>query len=90
MKALFIYNCNPAQVAPEQTKVRNGLLRDDLFTVVHELFMTDTAKYADLVLPATSSFENLDLYSSYWHLYIMLNEPVLQPQGEAKIKLYII
>ncbi|WP_446715503.1 molybdopterin-containing oxidoreductase family protein [Bacillus sp. OTU530] len=84
VKALFIYNCNPAQVAPEQTKVRNGLLRDDLFTVVHELFMTDTAKYADLVLPATSSFENLDLYSSYWHLYIMLNEPVLQPQGEAK------
>lgn len=84
VKALFVYNCNPAQVAPEQTKVRNGLLRDDLFTVVHELFMTDTAKYADLVLPATSSFENLDLYSSYWHLYIMLNEPVLQPQGEAK------
>ncbi|MFX3624025.1 MAG: molybdopterin-dependent oxidoreductase [Ectobacillus sp.] len=84
VKALFVYNCNPAQVAPEQAKVRKGLLRDDLFTVVHELFLTDTAKYADLILPATSSFENLDLYTSYWHLYVMLNEPVLDVQGEAK------
>lgn len=84
VKALFVYNCNPAQVAPEQSKVRKGLLRDDLFTVVHDLFLTDTAKYADLVLPATSHFENLDLYKSYWHLYLQLNEPIIPVQGEAK------
>ncbi|MCP8969562.1 molybdopterin-containing oxidoreductase family protein [Ectobacillus ponti] len=84
VKAMFVYNCNPAQVAPEQSKVVQGMLREDLFTVVHELFMTDTAKYADIVLPATSTFENLDLYASYWHLYMSLGEPIIPPQGEAK------
>ncbi|MFD1737967.1 molybdopterin-dependent oxidoreductase [Bacillus salitolerans] len=81
---LFVYNSNPAQVAPDQTKVRKGLVRDDLFTVVHDLFLTDTCKYADLVLPATSHFENLDLYKSYWHLYLQLNEPIMQPYFESK------
>ncbi|SFJ66917.1 molybdopterin-containing oxidoreductase family protein [Thermoflavimicrobium dichotomicum] len=82
--ALFVYNCNPAQVAPDQSKVRQGLMRDDLFTVVHDLFLTDTCRYADLVLPATSHFENLDLYRSYWHLYLQLHEPVIEPIGECK------
>ncbi len=84
IKVLFVYNSNPAQVAPDQTKVRQGLLREDLFTVVHDLFLTDTCKYADLVLPATSHFENLDLYKSYWHLYLQLNEPIIPPIGECK------
>lgn len=84
VKALFVYNCNPAQVTPDQGRVRQGLLRPDLFTVVHDLFLTDTCAYADIVLPATSHFENLDLYKSYWHLYVQLSQPVLPPQGECK------
>lgn len=84
IKALFVYNSNPAQVTPDQNKVRQGLLRNNLFTVVHELFLTDTCLYADLVLPATSHFENLDLYKSYWHLYLQLHEPIIPPQGECK------
>ncbi|MCF6409331.1 molybdopterin-containing oxidoreductase family protein [Pseudalkalibacillus salsuginis] len=84
IKALFIYNSNPAQVAPNQKLVRKGLMRDDLFTVVHDLFPTDSCRYADIVLPATSHFENLDLYKSYWHLYVQLNEPVMDPIGECK------
>ncbi|WP_349410119.1 molybdopterin oxidoreductase family protein [Pseudalkalibacillus sp. SCS-8] len=81
---LFIYNSNPAQVAPNQTLVREGLMRDDLFTVVHDLFLTDSCRYADIVLPATSHFENLDLYKSYWHLYVQLSTPVMEPMGECK------
>lgn len=84
VRMLFVYNSNPAIVAPDQTKVRAGLLREDLFTVTHDLFLTDTCKYADLVLPATSHMENLDLYTSYWHMYLQLGEPVLQPAGESK------
>ncbi|MCF6136711.1 molybdopterin-dependent oxidoreductase [Pseudalkalibacillus berkeleyi] len=84
IKALFIYNSNPAQVAPNQNLVRKGLMREDLFTVVHDLFLTDSCRYADIVLPATSHFENLDLYKSYWHLYVQLNEPTLAPIGECK------
>lgn len=82
--ALYVYCSNPAVVAPDTGKVEQGLLREDLFTVVHDLFLTDTAKYADIVLPATSSFENTDLYSSYWHHYIQLQEPVIAPRGESK------
>ncbi|MDF2837876.1 MAG: molybdopterin oxidoreductase family protein, partial [Paenibacillus sp.] len=84
VRMLFVYNSNPAIVAPDQVKVRKGLLRDDLFTVTHDLFLTDTCKYADIVLPATSSLENLDLYTSYWHLYVQLGEPILQPAGASK------
>ncbi|KUP21500.1 molybdopterin oxidoreductase family protein [Paenibacillus sp. DMB5] len=82
--SLFVYGTNPLVVAPSADKVKAGFAREDLFTVVHDLFMTDTAMYADIVLPATSTFENTDLYSSYWHHYIQLQEPVLERQGECK------
>lgn len=84
VRMLFVYNSNPAIVAPDQQKVRAGLLREDLFTVTHDLFLTDTCKYSDIVLPATSHFENIDLYSSYWHLYMQLNEPIIETVGECK------
>lgn len=84
VRGLFVFGSNPAVVAPESNRVREGLEREDLFTVVHELFMTDTAKYADILLPATSSFENTDLYTSYWHHYVHLQEPVIEPAGESK------
>ncbi|MBN2910454.1 molybdopterin oxidoreductase family protein [Polycladomyces sp. WAk] len=83
IRMLFVYNSNPAAVAPSQEKVLRGLAREDLFTVVHDLFLTDTARYADLVLPATSHFENLDVYKSYWHMYVQVARPILPPQGEA-------
>ncbi|TXK85307.1 molybdopterin oxidoreductase family protein [Paenibacillus sp. N3.4] len=82
--ALYVYNSNPALVAPHANKVRAGLERDDLFTVVHDLFLTETAKYADIVLPATSSFENTDFYRSYWHQYIQIQLPVIAPYEESK------
>ncbi len=84
VKVLFVYSCNPAVVTPDANRVRQGLMREDLFTVVHDLFLTDTCKYADIVLPATSHFENRDLYGSYWHLYLQLHEPVIEPMGECK------
>lgn len=84
IRSLFVYNSNPAVVAPEGNKVRAGLARDDLFTVVHDLFLTETAMFADIVLPATSSFETTDLYTSYWHNYLHLQEPVIPPYGESK------
>lgn len=82
--SLFVYSCNPAVVTPEANKVREGLLREDLFTVVHDLFLTETAAYADIVLPATSAFENEDFYTSYWHHYIQIQEPVIERYGESK------
>lgn len=84
VKLLFVYNSNPAVVAPDQNQVRKGLMREDLFTVVHDLFMTDTCRYADLILPATSHFENRDLFASYWHLYLQLHEPIIEVMGECK------
>lgn len=82
--SLFVFNCNPAVVAPEINKVKKGLIREDLFTVVHDLFLTETAQLADIVLPATSSFENLDFYTSYWHHYIQLQQPIIKPFYESK------
>lgn len=84
VKSIFVYGCNPAVVAPAGNKVRTGLKRDDLFTVVHDLFLTETAKYADIILPATSSFESTDFYTSYWHHYIQLQQPVIEAFEEAK------
>lgn len=84
VKLLFVYNSNPAAVCPDQNRVREGLSREDLFTVVHDLFITDTADYADLVLPATSSFECFDLHFTYGGLYVALNEKAIEPVGESK------
>jgi anaerobic selenocysteine-containing dehydrogenase len=84
IRSLYVYNSNPALVAPHANKVREGLSRDDLFTVVHDLFLTETAAYADIVLPATSAFENTDLYSSYWHHYVQIQQPVIAPYEESK------
>ena len=81
--ALHVYNSNPAAVAPDGLKVRAGLLREDLFTVVHEQFATDTVDYADLVLPATTQLEHLDLHGSYGHHFVMLNEPAIESVGES-------
>jgi anaerobic selenocysteine-containing dehydrogenase len=82
--SLFVYNSNPLVVAPNGNKVREGFAREDLFTVVHDLFLTETARYADIVLPATSSYENLDLFTSYWHYFVHLHLPVIERYGESK------
>jgi len=84
VKALYVYNSNPAAVCPNQNLVLAGLAREDLFTVVHEQVMTDTAHHADLVLPATTSMEHEDLYRSFGHLHLQLARPVLPPPGEAR------
>ncbi len=84
VNALYVYNSNPAAVAPDQARVLRGLMREDLFTVVHEQFPTDTVDYADIVLPATTQLEHLDLHGSYGHHYVMLNPPAIAPVGEAR------
>ncbi|MBI3652997.1 MAG: molybdopterin oxidoreductase family protein [Acidobacteria bacterium] len=84
VRAIYVYNTNPAAVAPDQSKVIEGFLREDLFTVVHEHFQTDTADYADILLPATTQLEHRDLVKPYGHYYLMYNEPAIAPIGEAK------
>ena len=84
VRALVVYNSNPAAIAPDQNTVRRGLLRKDLFTVVIEQLQTDTADFADIVLPATTFLENTDLNKAYGHYYIQLARPALQPPGEAR------
>ncbi|HEV8533026.1 MAG TPA: molybdopterin oxidoreductase family protein [Methylomirabilota bacterium] len=84
VKALYVYNSNPASIAPNQELVLRGLAREDLFVVVHEQHLTDTTDYADIVLPATTSMEHVDLYKSFGHLYVQLAEPVVEPVGEAR------
>jgi anaerobic selenocysteine-containing dehydrogenase len=84
VKALYVYNSNPASVVPNQELVLRGLAREDLFTVVHEQHLTDTTDYADIVLPATTSMEHVDLYKSFGHLYVQLAEPVIEPAGESR------
>jgi anaerobic selenocysteine-containing dehydrogenase len=83
IKSLFVYNSNPVSQGPAQEKTMRGLMRDDLFTVVSEHFITDTAKYADIVLPATMQAEQLDIMVTWGHLYISLNQPAIAPPGEA-------
>ena len=83
IRSLFVYNSNPMVVAPEQALIKRGLMRDDLFSVVSEHFITDTARFADIVLPATTQAEQLDLMFSWGHFYITLNQPWIAPQGEA-------
>ncbi len=84
VKALVCWNSNPAAIAPDQERVLEGLRRDDLFTVVLEQFMTDTAQHADVVLPATTQLEHLDVLFSWGHHYVTWNEPAIEPVGEAK------
>jgi len=84
VQALVVYNSNPAAVAPDQNAVLAGLARDDLFTVVLEQFQTDTADYADILLPATTFLEHTDLYFAYGHYYLQLARPALPAPGEAR------
>ncbi|MBK9607109.1 MAG: molybdopterin oxidoreductase family protein [Betaproteobacteria bacterium] len=84
IKAIVVYNTNPVAVAPESEKVIAGFAREDLFTVVLEHFQTDTADYADILLPATTQLEHFDIHASYGHLYWMINNPAIAPLGEAK------
>jgi anaerobic selenocysteine-containing dehydrogenase len=84
VKALIVYNSNPAAVAPDQGRVRTGLAREDLFTIVLEHFQTDTADYADYVLPATTQLEHWDAVKPYGHLHVGLNRPAIAPVGESR------
>ncbi len=87
IKSLYIFNSNPAAVMFNQNNLRAGLQRDDLFTVVHEQYLTDTTRYADIVLPATTQFECADLFFSYYHFSVQLNCPAIEPQGQCKSNL---
>jgi anaerobic selenocysteine-containing dehydrogenase len=84
VRAIFVYNSNPAVVAPNHNDVVRGFLRPDLFTVVHEQFFTDTVNYADIVLPATTFFEHKDLLSAYGHCYVQVSNQAITPLGECK------
>ena len=84
VKALFVYNSNPAAVAPNQNAVLRGMAREDLFTVVHEQFFTDTAEYADIVLPSTTFLETKDVQGAYGHFYVQMSNQAIAPLGEAR------
>jgi anaerobic selenocysteine-containing dehydrogenase len=89
VKALFVYNSNPAAIAPNQNAVVRGLMRRDLFTVVHEQFFTDTTDYADLVLPATTFLEHKDFQGAYGHYFLQLSEQAIAPLGEARSNVWL-
>jgi anaerobic selenocysteine-containing dehydrogenase len=84
VKALFVYNSNPAAVCPNHQAVIRGLMRPDLFTVVHEQFLTDTTDYADIILPATTFFEHKDLQKGYGHYYLQVSNQAIEPLGECR------
>ncbi len=84
IEALIVYNSNPVAVAPDSAMVVRGFARDDLFTVVLEHFQTDTADFADIVLPATTQLEHLDVHTSYGHTHVMRNDPAIAPLGECR------
>jgi anaerobic selenocysteine-containing dehydrogenase len=84
VKGLLVWGTNPAVVLPESAKIRRGLAREDLFTVVLEHFMTDTARYADIILPSTTQLEHFDVVSPWGHFYMMANNPAMAPEGESK------
>ncbi len=89
VKALFVYNSNPAAIAPNQNAVVRGLVRSDLFTVVHEQFFTDTTDYADIVLPATTFLEHKDFQGAYGHYFLQLSEQAIAPLGEARSNVWL-
>jgi len=84
IRALFVYNSNPAAVCPNHNEVVRGLMRPDLFTVVHDQFFTDTTDYADIVLPATTFFEHKDLQTAYGHYYLQVSNQAMDPAGECR------
>jgi anaerobic selenocysteine-containing dehydrogenase len=84
VRSLYVFGANPAASSPNAGRIVEGLQRDDLFTVVHELFLTDTADHADLVLPATSQLEQTDLHKAYGHTLLTYNRPAIEPLGESK------
>jgi anaerobic selenocysteine-containing dehydrogenase len=84
VKLLFVFNTNPVVNLPNQRLVRKGLQREDLFVVVHDLFLNDTCSYADIVLPATSFLESFDVNVCYYHNYMSINQKAIEPLGEAK------
>ena len=90
VKALFIQNTNPANVAPDQALVRRGLMREDLFTVVHEQFMTDTARLADIVLPATMFLEHNDYYTRGGHTRVLYGPRLVEPPGETRSNFEVV
>ena len=87
--ALFVYNSNPGAVAPNQNAVRRGLARDDLFTVVHDLFFNDTTDYADYILPATTFLEHADVHGAYGHYFVQLSNQAIAPLGEARSNMWL-
>lgn len=87
--AMFVYNSNPAAIAPDQTQVLRGMAREDLFTVVHEQFFTDTADYADVVLPATTFLEHEDVQGAYGHYYVQLSNQAIEPLGDARSNVWL-
>jgi anaerobic selenocysteine-containing dehydrogenase len=89
VKALFVYNCNAATVAPDSERVLDGLRREDLFTVVHEQFFTDTTDYADVVLPATTFLEHKEVIGAYGHLFAQISQPAIAPLGEARSNVWL-
>ena len=84
IKALFVYNANPVAMTPDQNRILAGLAREDLFTVVHEQVVTDTARWADVLLPATTIFEQTELHRAYGHYLTQYSEPVIAPLGESR------
>ena len=89
VQALLVYNSNPCAVAPNQNAVRRGLARHDLFTVVHELFFTDTTDYADYILPATTFLEHTDIQGAYGHYFVQLSQQAIEPPGEARSNVWL-
>jgi anaerobic selenocysteine-containing dehydrogenase len=89
VKALFVYNSNPGAVAPDHNAVKKGLARADLFTVVHELFFTDTTDYADYILPATTFLEHTDVQGAYGHYFVQLSQQAIEPPGEARPNVWL-
>ncbi len=87
--ALFVYNSNPGAVAPNQNAVRRGLARSDLFTVVHDLFFTDTTDYADFILPATTFLEHREVQGAYGHYFVQLSQQAIEPPGEARSNVWL-
>ncbi len=87
--ALFVYNSNPGAVAPNHNAVVRGLKRDDLFTVVHDLFFTDTTDYADYILPATTFLEHTDIQGAYGHYFVQLSKQAIEPPGESRSNVWM-